>query len=152
MGNCKDKIKDKKKSTRWKDSVLKTNKTSLPPEPPLSPPLKRLSTSLTSTAMVKSTDKKSSSSPLRVLVSPTTPTLPNVKPRSTSSSPPSMPMVMARSRSLSGSTSLAASLTPSSSRASNSERHDRCSQVNIVHLGARYLSEIVPTFLEPEEC
>merc|ERR1712186_324291 len=141
--NCKDKIKDKKKSRRWKDSVLKTKLTSLPPEPLLSPPLKRLSTSSTSTAMVKSTDKKSSSSPPRVSVSPTTPTPPNVKPRSTSSSPPSMPMVMARSRSLSGSTSSAASLTPSLSRASNpSERHKRYSQVNLIVLGARCLCEI----------
>merc|ERR1712045_90693 len=105
-------------------------------------PLKRLSTSSTSTAMVKSTDKKSSSSPPRVSVSPTTPTPPNVKPRSTSSLPPSMPMVMEKSRSLSGSTSLAASLTPSSSRASKaSEGHKHCSQVNMIYLAARYHSE-----------
>merc|ERR1711884_91683 len=130
MGNCKDKIKDKKKSRRWKDLVLKIKPTSLPPELPLSLRPKRPSTSSTSTAMVKSTDKKSSSSPPRVLVSPTTPTPLSVKPRSTSSSPPSMPMVMARSRSLSGSTSSAASSTPSLSRASNpSERYKRYSQV-----------------------
>merc|ERR1712109_423859 len=129
MGNCKDKIKDKKKSRRWKDLVLKIKPTSLPPELPLSPRPKRPSTSSTSTAMVKSTDKKSSSSPPRVLVSPTTPTLLSVK---------------ARSRSLSGSTSSAASSTPSLSRASNpSERYKRYSQVSLIVLGARCLCEIV---------